>query len=60
MRLDDLQHHTAAVLEEPLWGRVDVVVAAGVWAANNHNSCTRVVVEDGIVDGGAEEVGVCL
>jgi len=60
VRLDDLEHHPTAVLEEPLWGRVDVVVAAGVRAANDHDSCARVVVEDGVVDGGAEKVGVCL
>lgn len=33
--VDDFEQHAATVLVEPFWGRVDVVVCAGVWAPDD-------------------------
>lgn len=55
--LDGLEQHAAAVLVEELGRRVDVIVGAGVGAADDHDG-ERVVVDQIVVDGGLEEVGV--
>lgn len=52
--IDDFEYHCAAVLIKPLWCLVDVVIGAGVGAADNLvlsvNSCTNVI-RTGIVQG---------
>lgn len=55
--VDDLEEHGAAVLVEPFGGLVDVVVGAGVGAADDHDG-EAFVVDAVVVDGGFEEVGV--
>ena len=57
--LDGLEKHAAGVLVEELRGGVDVVVGAGVGAADDHD-CEGVVVDQVVVDGRFEEVRVCL
>ena len=57
--LDGFEQHAAGVLVEELRGAVDVVVGAGVGPADDHD-CEGVVVDKVVVDGGFEEVGICL
>jgi thiazole synthase ThiGH ThiG subunit len=45
-------------LVEPFGGAVDVVIGAGVGAANEHDSYVRGGVDAVVVNGGLEEVGV--
>lgn len=56
--LDDFKEHAALVLEEPLGGGVDVVVATGVGTTDDHDRYAVTVVEAGIVNRGLEEMGV--
>jgi hypothetical protein len=56
-RVDDFQEHAAFVLVEPFGGFVDVVVCAGVGAADDHDG-DGVVVDAVVVYGGLQHVGV--
>ena len=55
--LDDFKEHGAFVLVEPFGGGIDVVVCAGVGAADDHDGYV-VVVDAVVIYGGFEEVGV--
>lgn len=54
---DGFEQHAAFVLVEEFGGGVEVVVCAGVGAAYDHDG-HGVVVDQVVVDGGFEEVGV--
>lgn len=57
--LHGFEQHAAAVLVEEFGGAVDVVVGAGVGAADDHDG-ERVGVDAVVVYGRFEEVGVFL
>lgn len=62
-RIHSLEQHGAPVLVEEFGSRVDVVVSAGVRAANYHHRVPRGCGRGGVVDAvvvyrGLEEVGV--
>jgi hypothetical protein len=57
--LDGFEEHAAFVLVEEFGSAVDVVVCAGVGAADDHDG-QGIVVDQVVVDWGFEEVGICF
>lgn len=55
--VNDLEEHAAFVLIEPFGGLIDVVVCAGVGAANDHDG-DGIIVNAIVVHGRLEHVGV--